>query len=454
MSAHLELVTTRVIQASEPPTDRLEDSWHYTARPEWSSVGESMWMRLSKFSHCNRLSVNELTVLFGADHAGAESVARDLRQGKPWDLAAIATLLGVSGADVLHGFCSDLSPILGRAATELRYCTACLKLGFHAAWFQWLTIERCPLHGLQLRVGCKRCKSPIPYVLGHDLAATPLTCSCCGKSWVPSLGKPAGRCVPLGRRDVRVLRRWGVYVTYVANGEPQRRRDHHNGQFVTVPKGTSRVATRTPLLTLVNRLYDVPPPLPMQLMVKSFAKRLERLTTVERFTLPTIHRGLEYERAQWPHFAEEFVGYEHEVVHARCQLFADTVKACDGGRWQHLIGSDLVVPTNAMQCETAAALGWAISWLGQTRALAPVDSTSTPALGLTAWLARLTPRDQSTHRGQRNKQVLEWLEEDLRLSARMWLQIARFMQAKGAYLLHGDMVNPQDLATAQRTDLL
>lgn len=245
-----------------------------------------------------------------------------------------------------------------------------------------------------------------------------------------------------------------MYVTHVANGEPQLRRDHRNGQFATVPKGTSRVATRTPLLTLVNRLYDVPPPSPMQLMVKSFAKRLERMANVERFTLPTIHRGLEYERAQWPHFAEEFVGYEHEVVHARCQLFADTVKACDGGRWQHLIGSDLVVPTNAMQRETAAALGWAISWLGQTRALAPADSTSTPALGLTAWLARLPARDQSTHRGQRNKQVLEWLKEDLRLSAWMWLQIARFMQAKGAYLLHGDMVNPQDLATARRTSLL
>lgn len=123
---------------------------------------------------------------------------------------------------------------------------------------------------------------------------------------------------------------------------------------------------------------------------------------------------------------------------------------CDHGRWHHLLDGDLAVSTDAMRCETVAALGWAISWFGRTRALAPVDSTSTPALGLTAWLASLAPRDQSTHRGLRNKQVLEWLKEDLRLSAWMWLRIARFMQAKGGYLLQGVMVNPQDLANARR----
>jgi hypothetical protein len=48
-------------------------------------------------------------------------------------------------------------------------------------------------------------------------------------------------------------------------------------------------------------------------------------------------------------------------------------------------------------------------------------------------------------------QVLEWIDQDLRLSACMWMRVARFMQAKGTYLLHPAMVNPQDLATARRT---
>ena len=30
----------------------------FTSRPEWSTAGESMWMRLSKFSLCNRLTLH------------------------------------------------------------------------------------------------------------------------------------------------------------------------------------------------------------------------------------------------------------------------------------------------------------------------------------------------------------------------------------------------------------
>ena len=41
-----------------------QQAWRYTARPGWSSPGESLWMRLSKFSLCNRLSSAELTEVF------------------------------------------------------------------------------------------------------------------------------------------------------------------------------------------------------------------------------------------------------------------------------------------------------------------------------------------------------------------------------------------------------
>ena len=86
------------------------------------------------------------------------------------------------------------------------------------------------------------------------------------------------------------------------------------------------------------------------------------------------------------------------------------------------------------------------------RALAPADETSTPALGLTAWLACLAPRPDGMVRDRWHSQVLEWLKEDLRLSAWMWLRVAQFMRSKGCYLLHGAMVNPQDFAIARRAD--
>ena len=55
MGANLELTTTQLTQVAPAPPRAPEDNWRYTARPEWSSAGESMWIRLSKFSYCNRL---------------------------------------------------------------------------------------------------------------------------------------------------------------------------------------------------------------------------------------------------------------------------------------------------------------------------------------------------------------------------------------------------------------
>lgn len=162
----MESVRTPLRAVSPLPSSPDDQGWHYTARPEWSSSGESMWMRLSKFSYCNRLSVAELVGLFGATQPDIGVGSVDLRQADHWNTQALATILNTSADDVLSGFCNrTLQPIFGRAAAELRYCPACLKLGFHAAWFQWLHIERCPLHDLPLRTGCMRCKSSIPYVL-------------------------------------------------------------------------------------------------------------------------------------------------------------------------------------------------------------------------------------------------------------------------------------------------
>jgi hypothetical protein len=51
------------------------DPPRYTTRPEWSSAGESMWMRLSKFSLLNRLSLYSLARLIAAQPESAFSGA-------------------------------------------------------------------------------------------------------------------------------------------------------------------------------------------------------------------------------------------------------------------------------------------------------------------------------------------------------------------------------------------
>ena len=60
------------------------EQWRYTARPEWSSAGESLWMRLSKFSHCNRMSVAELARLLAHQGDRAAFTGIDLRCMTAW----------------------------------------------------------------------------------------------------------------------------------------------------------------------------------------------------------------------------------------------------------------------------------------------------------------------------------------------------------------------------------
>ena len=120
-------------------------------------------MRLSKFSHCNRISVAELAGLFARQDDRDALTGVDLRSTAPWDPEAIASILEISPEDVRTSFCCVESSVLAtRACTELRYCVPCLQAGFHAAWFQWQVIERCPLHDAPLRTGCVRCAAAIP----------------------------------------------------------------------------------------------------------------------------------------------------------------------------------------------------------------------------------------------------------------------------------------------------
>src|SRR5262249_22207140 len=114
----------------------------YTTRPEWSSDGESMWMRLSKFSLFNRLPLNALAALIAVRSNEASSDGLDLRRADRFVLPQLSSILEIPEASALEGFCfltGHSSP--ASAATELRYCSACLELGFHAAWFQWRFIE-------------------------------------------------------------------------------------------------------------------------------------------------------------------------------------------------------------------------------------------------------------------------------------------------------------------------
>ncbi|MEM5373191.1 hypothetical protein V4C53_45565 [Paraburkholderia azotifigens] len=239
----------------------------YTTRPEWSSDGESMWMRLSKFSLLNRLPLHALASLVAAHTSEASGAGVDLRRADRFVPARLCSVLEIAEASVQNGFSLPSAHLaLAWAAAELRYCPICLELGFHAAWFQWRFIERCPAHGSRLRRGCHQCAAAIPYALDSNLARHPLSCPHCGMCWVPELERPAGRCVPVKGRLTRIFNRWHIHVADAmmpVAATPFPSRAPATGKFVRQRAASIeiRMAGRARCIQMFNRLYDVPPPL-------------------------------------------------------------------------------------------------------------------------------------------------------------------------------------------------
>jgi hypothetical protein len=426
--------------------------WRYTARPRWSSTGESMWMRLAKFSVFNRMGVAELSDLLSLRDAGGAGAgtgsASDLRHIGRWDQNTLADVLEISVDDVRDSFCTVIpSHSLARCATELRYCQQCLTMGFHAAWFQWPHIERCPLHSLPIRRGCLHCSSPIPYELGAGLALSPLCCPVCERDWVPALSCPRGQCVPLGSLADQLMQRWSEYVRQIITVEHHLGRNRSTGQFIaTCPPAHATVAVRPHLLTMMNRLFDSPPPMP--------ASGTNHSVHASGLTPPTwsannatcAYRCPRFDRDHWPHFANDFIRYEHMVLAAYDQLFEIHGREFARERQHRLLLNGLLAPTNSIRRDTAAAVGWAVSWLGPSQALAPPTGFVAPSLGLTGWLTNLPLRTHHISVSAWNEQVARWLAEDLASSVCMWADVTEFMSTRGHYLLYGEAVHPVSLA--------
>ena len=397
----------------------------------------------------NRLPLHALAALIAVRSNEASSDGVDLRRADRFVPPRLSSILEIPEASALEGFCFLTGhPALAWAATELRYCSACLELGFHAAWFQWRFIERCPVHGCRLREGCLKCTEAIPYVLNRSMATHPLSCARCNTPWVPVLDWPAGRCVPIIGRAARILRHWQVHVAETMMPiatTPCRPRNQATGRFAFQPPPEIEIrmtglARRTRLL---NRLYDVPPPSPLEL--------LRRHTTVAAVVrpgrvvpLPCEGRptgDMPYARSGWPHFGDDFQAYEDLLQRVGHGLFGDT---------QRIAAVEVVVRTREISADHAAALGWSISWYGFSRTWAPDDAPSMPAIGLSGWLANAPHRPVEISSGCWRDQMSVWLSEDLARSAWAWSRIVLFMRVRGIYLLHGQLARPSELAVLRR----
>lgn len=409
-------------------------------------------MRLAKFSVCNRMGVTELSDLLSLRDTGTAS-ASDLRHIGRWDQNTLANVLDISIPDVQDGFCSvKPSHSLALCATELRYCEPCLTMGFHAAWFQWTHIERCPLHSLPIRCGCLHCSSPIPYELGAGLALSPLCCPVCERDWVPSLTCTRGQCVPLDSLAARLMQRWSEYVQQIVTFEHHLVRDRSTGQFIAKSQPAYATATVRPhVLTMMNRLFDSPPPMPAWGTTLSEVVNGQTPSAWSTNSATLGSQYIRFDRDHWPHFSSDFIRYERMVLAAHDQLFKTCGREFARSRQHRLLLDGLLAPTNSIPRDTAATVGWAVSWLGPSQALAPHTGFTAPALGLTSWLTNLPLRTRHISVKAWHEQVAQWLAEDLASSVCMWADVTEFMSTRGHYLLYGEAVHPMSLAVRRGT---
>jgi len=82
----------------------VQHAGDYTSRPEWSSDGDSMWMRLPKFSMFNRPSLHALVALIAARSDEASSDGVHLRRADRFALSRLSSILEHPEASAIEGF--------------------------------------------------------------------------------------------------------------------------------------------------------------------------------------------------------------------------------------------------------------------------------------------------------------------------------------------------------------
>ncbi|QDQ82188.1 hypothetical protein [Paraburkholderia megapolitana] len=197
-----------------------------------------------------------------------------------------------------------------------------------------------------------------------------------------------------------------------------------------------------------NRLYEAPPPTMMELLARpphpctGTPIPQPDLAASSRPRLGQINR---------PHFTQRFLALESALLQFRDAFFGHALRNIDMLTWHTLCRQHFAIATNAVTVETAVAIGWHLSWFGLVRTCSRVRDLSSPALGLSGWLAHSPDRPLAIPYTTWTDQLIIWLQQDLTTSAWIWRRLESFMRPYRSYLLHPALARPADLA-AWRSD--
>ena len=196
----------------------------FTRRPDWVAPCESLWGMLSKWQFVNRLPYTTAAAAIIARPVALTDTGVDLRVISAFDLNALALHSGISAVTLAGGACgcSPDARVLAITSDYLRYCSACMQVGYHAALFQFTVIARCPIHLQRLRGACPHCKRRIPYRFDPSFLAKPFACPYCAHPWLHEprvLARHHWDAAPMDA-ILRWQRYLGTFAFWYAEGPP------------------------------------------------------------------------------------------------------------------------------------------------------------------------------------------------------------------------------------------
>jgi hypothetical protein len=153
-------------------------------RPSWFNPLESLWSILRKFVFLNKATMKDLRDFLGEPPGGRAWHSRmrlDLNRYGGFDPLLLQHTFGVNQATLDD--CTVIPFIAkdeGKSLTSkcLRFCSSCLRDGFHSSLHQILLIRECPLHGEPLVRRCPHCQTEVDYTIR---SVSPLAAPGCPK---------------------------------------------------------------------------------------------------------------------------------------------------------------------------------------------------------------------------------------------------------------------------------
>lgn len=161
-------------------------------RPNWQRPFESLWSLLKKFAYLNAAGYPDLRELVGRAKSErtsprGEQLRCDLNSLATVDDEKLRNLLGIESNEILQATALAYikhEELIVLTSNQLRYCTDCMKAGFHSAIHQLLFLSHCPIHNGPLVTRCPECGTVAPrYTLGSITARRRTNCAHCFDSF-------------------------------------------------------------------------------------------------------------------------------------------------------------------------------------------------------------------------------------------------------------------------------